>query len=52
MADRRISAPPSTAGIVQYYDVNASKIQLDPRVVVGACAAVIVVEIFLHILFK
>lgn len=49
MADNKISAPSSSTGIIRFYDVSASNIQLDPRVVVAFAAAVIVVELLLHV---
>lgn len=36
MADNeRISTPASSTGIMRFYDVNASAIQLDPRIIMG-----------------
>lgn len=45
----KISAPSSSTGIIRFYDVSSSNIQLDPRIIVGFAAAVIVVEILLHV---
>lgn len=45
----KISSPPSMAGITRFYDVKTSKIQLDPKLVIGLCVALIVVELLLQI---
>ncbi len=50
MADDKISTPTSSGGITRFYDVTTSKIQLDPRVVVGFSFAVIIVEVILHVM--
>jgi len=50
MAEERISTPQGSAGIVRFYDVNASNIQLDPRWVLVVGIGFIVLEILLHVL--
>ena len=50
MSDRKISTPSSSTGIVRFYDVQSSSIQLDPKIVVGVVVAFIVVEIILKVL--
>ncbi|MGB9577134.1 MAG: preprotein translocase subunit Sec61beta, partial [Candidatus Norongarragalinales archaeon] len=42
--------PSSSTGLMRFYDVSASKIQLGPKLVVGACVAFILLEIFLGLL--
>jgi len=46
MADK-ISAPSSSTGLMRFYDVSASNIQLSPKAVVAAAAVFIAAEIFL-----
>ncbi|NYZ74661.1 preprotein translocase subunit Sec61beta [Candidatus Micrarchaeota archaeon] len=46
MSDK-ISAPSSSTGLMRFYDVSASNIQLGPKVIVVAAAVFIVAEIFL-----
>ncbi len=52
MADDRVQAPSSSAGLMRFYDVTTSSIQIDPRVVMGLCVAVIVLEIALQLLLR
>jgi preprotein translocase subunit Sec61beta len=49
MAQEKTSMPTTSAGIMRFYDVSASNILLDPRVVVAFAALVIVAEIILHV---
>ncbi len=49
MADRRISTPSSSTGLIRFYDVKSSNVQIDPRFVVGAVAAFIVLELLLQV---
>ncbi len=44
----RISAPQSQTGLMRFYDVSASNIQLDPKVILGVCIAVIALELVFH----
>ncbi len=44
MAENRISTPSSSTGLVRFYDVNSSMVQIDPKLVVGFAVLVIVVE--------
>ncbi len=46
----KIITPSSSTGIIRFYDVASSNIQLDPRTVVGFAVAIIVVELLLHVL--
>lgn len=48
MADDKISTPTSSAGITRFYDVTTSKIQLDPKLVIGFSVVVIIAEVILH----
>jgi len=52
MAEERITTPQSSAGIIRFYDINSSNIQIDPRLVVGFAAAFIVLELVLQLLVK
>ena len=45
MAQDKISAPQSSAGLVRFYDVTSSKVQITPEIVVGFSVAFIVLEI-------
>lgn len=47
MADNRINTPSSSTGLMRFYDVSSSSIQLDPKLVVGFTVALIVVEVAL-----
>ncbi|MEM0475842.1 MAG: preprotein translocase subunit Sec61beta [Candidatus Norongarragalinales archaeon] len=48
MPQDKISAPSSSTGLIRFYDVTASKILLDPRVVIGAALVFIAAEIILQ----
>ena len=50
MAQDRLSTPSSAAGLVRFYDVTSSNVQITPELVVGACAAFILVELVAHLL--
>jgi preprotein translocase subunit Sec61beta len=50
MAEERITTPQSSAGLMRFYDVSSSNIQLDPRLVFGFALAFLVLEILLHVL--
>ncbi|MFQ5405834.1 MAG: preprotein translocase subunit Sec61beta [Candidatus Micrarchaeia archaeon] len=49
MADNRITTPTSSAGLMRFYDVSSSNVQLDPKVVVAFAIAVIVIELVLRL---
>ena len=44
----RISAPAGSTGLMRFYDVSASKIQLDPKLVVGFAALLIAIEVIIQ----
>jgi preprotein translocase subunit Sec61beta len=44
MAQDKVSAPQSSAGLVRFYDVTSSKVQITPELVVGFSIAVIAIE--------
>ncbi len=48
MADDKIRIPSSGGGIIRYFEDYKSKIELTPKVIVGAIIAVIMLEIILH----
>lgn len=50
MAEDKITTPSSSTGLMRFYDVTSSNIQLDPKIVVGFAVAVIVIEIVLQVL--
>ncbi|HLD63169.1 MAG TPA: preprotein translocase subunit Sec61beta [Candidatus Norongarragalinales archaeon] len=52
MADDKIQTPTSSAGIMRFYDVSSSKIQLDAKVVLGVAVALILLEIVLKIAMR
>jgi preprotein translocase subunit Sec61beta len=45
--DNTISAPASSAGIMRFYDVTSSKLLLEPKVVLIASVAFILLEVVL-----
>lgn len=52
MAQEKVQAPSTSAGLIRFYDVTSSNIQIDPKAVIGVCAAVIALELLVQILFK
>ncbi|MFH1247370.1 MAG: preprotein translocase subunit Sec61beta [Candidatus Micrarchaeota archaeon] len=52
MAQEKIQAPSSSAGMIRFYDVTSSNIQIDPKVVIGVALGVIFLELILQVLFK
>ena len=50
MPEGKIQAPQSSTGLMRFYDVSASNILLDPKVVVGAVLVFIAIEILLQAL--
>ena len=48
MADDRITTPSGSTGLMRFYDVTSSKVQLEPMWVVGFTIALIVVEVALQ----
>lgn len=50
MAEQMISAPSSSAGLVRFTDVTASKVHVSPELVMGASVAFIALEIVAHII--
>ena len=48
MASNKIRLPASAGGIMQYYDEYKSKIQIDPKVMVGIAIAVVFIVVLLH----
>ncbi len=52
MAEDRIQSPQSSAGIMRFYDVTTSKLQLDPKIVIAVGIGIVVVEIALHWMLK
>ncbi|MDP3741940.1 MAG: preprotein translocase subunit Sec61beta [Candidatus Micrarchaeota archaeon] len=52
MAQEKIQAPSTSAGLMRFYDVTSSNIQINPQIVVGASIAVILLELILQVIFK
>ncbi len=50
MSKEQISAPQSQTGLMRFYDVSSSNIQIDPKIVMAACVAVIVLELVFHVI--
>ena len=48
MGDDKITTPSSSTGIMRFYDVSSSAVQLDAKIVIGFTIAVIILEIILH----
>ena len=48
MADERITTPSGSTGLMRFYDVTSSVIQLEPTWVVGFTIALIIVELALQ----
>ncbi len=44
----RISTPAGSTGLMRFYDVSSSSIQLDPKLVVGFAALLIAVEVLIQ----
>ena len=51
MAEKEQQAPSGMAGLVRYYENEKSIIKMKPMHVVGLCAAIILIEAMLFILF-
>jgi preprotein translocase subunit Sec61beta len=49
MGKDQISAPSSQTGLMRFYDVTSSSVQIDPKIVMAACVAVIVLELVFHL---
>ncbi len=49
MAEQRIQMPSSQGGLVRYFDEYKSKIRLKPSHVIILAAAIIALELFLHL---
>ncbi len=52
MAEEKVQAPSTSAGLIRFYDVTSSNVQIDPRAVVGICIGVIVLELALQVILK
>ena len=50
MAKKAEYGPPSTAGIVMFYDVKASKIELEPKKVIFAAVLFSAILIMLQVI--
>ena len=52
MAQEQVQAPSTSAGIIRFYDVTSSKVQIDAKAVIGLSIAVILLEIVLQVLLR
>jgi len=52
MAEDKIQTPSSSAGLIRFYDVAASKVQIDAKAVIGLSVVVILLELVLQIMLK
>ena len=50
MAQDKIQAPSSSTGLMRFYDVSVSNVQLDPRAILAFAAAVIILEVVAQML--
>ena len=50
MKPGKIQTPQSSTGLMRFYDVSTSNIQLDPKVVVGFALAIIILELLLSVI--
>ncbi len=50
MANEKIQTPSTSAGLIRFYDVTSSNIQIEAKTVIGICIAVIILELFLQII--
>ncbi len=48
MANERITAPAGSTGLMRFYDVSSSNVQLDPQLVIGFAVFVIVIELLMQ----
>lgn len=48
MPEERISAPAGSTGLMRFYDVSASNVQLDPKIIVGFAIVLIAIEIIIQ----
>ncbi len=48
MASERIRMPSSGGGLMRYYDEYKSKIELDPKIVIGIIIGLCVLIVILH----
>ena len=52
MAEKqKMQAPSGMAGLVRYYEEEKSLVKLKPQHVVALCAAIVVVELLLFVMF-
>jgi len=52
MSENKITTPASSTGLIRFYDVNSSILQIDPRLVVGFAAVFIIAELALHAFWR
>jgi preprotein translocase subunit Sec61beta len=50
MKQAKIQTPQSSTGLMHFYDVSTSNIQLDPKIVVGFVLALILLELLLSVI--
>ena len=47
--DRKIATPSSSTGIIRFYDVKSSNVQVDPKLVIGVVIAFLALELLLRV---
>jgi len=47
---RDVQGPAGGAGLIRYFDVDEGGPKLDPKMVLGIVVAIIILEVFSHIL--
>lgn len=46
--DKRISTPSSSTGIIRFYDVKSSNVQIEPQLVIAGVIGFLLVVLFLQ----
>ncbi len=47
--DKRISTPSSSTGIIRFYDVKSSNVQIEPQIVIAAVGAFVLLILLLQV---
>ncbi|MFH1200179.1 MAG: preprotein translocase subunit Sec61beta [Candidatus Micrarchaeota archaeon] len=47
--DHKISTPSSSTGIIRFYDVKSSNVQVDPKLVIGFVCAFLLLELLMRV---
>ena len=50
MAEKqKYQTPSGMAGLVKYYDEEDVKFKMDPKIVIGVCVALVIIEVILFL---